>query len=409
VPGGRPLPRARAAALVALAVAATSCSDLPSRPQPLVPVRGVIRDRDGATIGYTVLLFSRAEEREGTPQWPPPPDPVPPFGGRVVCDADGAFSVTLYAGRYDIVLLPPDPSSYGPSTLHDFALTRERPNFDYTFTGAWVHGHLYGPGGQLLEGGTVGAWSSGQGEYRSQSAVVRSGRYALLLPPGTWNFEAWAGSSDPGLPTVYRSGVGVQSDTTIDFTLDGERVTGMVSGPGGGPLADAMVAANGPTSVAAHTDGTGSFTMFAPDGDYRWSVRPAYDDAYIAAREFFAPVAGPTSLAFDLSGVRWTGSVRLAGSGAPVAGAGVFVVCVSGAGVSARAFTDATGGFEVVVPPQLLYRVQISPPAGIAQSFTSRYIGAVSDSTLDFTLDPAAPAGRLTTREARRSWSPGAP
>ncbi len=387
-------------ALLAILLIAASCSDIPMRPQPIVPITGTVRDRDGMIVPYTTLFFMNSLDRQRYSHYPSPPDPTPPLGGRVVCDGNGNYSVSLRAGRYDIQVIPPTRSSYGALVLRDVAVGGDHPRLDLAFTGAWVRGHVYGPEGQPLDGAHVSALHLDSELFDYREVLVAGGKYSLLMPPGRWMFWVDPGAGGIAVPELEVGEVAVRADTTIDFSLSGEKITGTVTGPGGVPMAGAYVRAEGPSYVTARTDTAGAFTLYAGTGYLRWVVSPPPGQEYIAQREFYASVSGPTSLTFDLSGVVWTATVRLEGSGTPVAGAGIYVASIFSYYTRAYAHTDAAGAFRVILPPQNVYSISIDAVPRISQSFGVDGIGAVSDSTLEFVVPPAAAGAALRPRAA---------
>jgi hypothetical protein len=67
----------------------------------------------------------------------------------------------------------------------------------------------------------------------------------------------------------------VSSDTTIDFSVDGHFVEGMVTGPGGSIQYGAIVSATAPgASASNYTDSNGRYGLHLPDGEYDFYVTP---------------------------------------------------------------------------------------------------------------------------------------
>jgi hypothetical protein len=131
--------------------------------------------------------------------------------------------------------------------------------------------------------------------------------------------------------------------------------------------------------------------MYLPPLDYAVSVIPGPADAYIASLGP-APrsILGPQTIDFDLSGIEWTGTVRLAGSGSPCAGASVLA---AGGGFSystAQCFADAAGHYRFVLRPYEVYDLyaRTQTPNG-----TGRLYGmlAVNDTTIDIIVQPDTP------------------
>jgi hypothetical protein len=363
-------------AILLLAVASWSCSDIATKPVAPVHVTGVIRDRAGMSLAGSDVTFQTRF------------DPLNPYGvyRSVRTNASGAYSIDLPPGGYWISVSPASGSGYG-----DVSVTRNfsgrAGTFDYQYSGFRVSGTVTVPDGTPMTQGIVDA----QGNAGFNAAMVRGGAFSFILPAGTYDFRLSA-SSVIGIPEVTLHDIAVSADTVLSLAIGGNLIRGTVRGPSGRPLGDANVRADGIDARAvARTLVDGSYAMYLPPLDYAVSVIPGPADAYIASLGP-APrsILGPQTIDFDLSGIEWTGTVRLAGSGSPCAGASVLA---AGGGFSystAQCFADAAGHYRFVLRPYEVYDLyaRTQTPNG-----TGRLYGmlAVNDTTIDIIVQPDTP------------------
>lgn len=356
-------------ACLAIALSSLSCATMPTAPGDRVLVTGVIQDRDGNPVSQAYVYFQQRSSG------------VLVSGASAVTDANGRYQASLNEGRFDLRI---QARGFADAWVRDLKISKDRRRLDYRFAGFWVTGSLTGPGGTLLPGARGIANGSGTGgEVR-----VSAGTYSILLPAGSYEFLFIAGYV-PGLPQIRMTGVPVSRDTTIDIVIDGNLVTGTVTGPGGVPLTGAdLTAFSDRASVQATTDINGHYEMRLPTGAYTIRVSPPQALSFIASRQIAASVSQATTLDFDLSGTRWSGFVRLASDSTPVAGARLYAT-EAGSPTQAWTVSDAAGRFQFVVRTGGFYRIEgflfeggyrVIPVGAIAES----------DSTFDLFLVPGA-------------------
>jgi hypothetical protein len=198
-------------------------------------------------------------------------------------------------------------------------------------------------------------------------------------------------------------GVRVTSDTTLAFSLDGNAVSGTVTGQGGQPLAGASVRLSGSRAFSYATTGVdGTYLLYVPTGEYDWYVQPSSLDRYIVSRRFSqTAVTAPETRDFDMSGPTWTGTVRSADTGQPVPGCQVSVYGRNG---SAFQTAGSGGEFMFVVDRYDVYEMAASSYSPPLQGFIQQ-IEAGNDSTFDILVSPA-PVGPFF---AKRRLSPATP
>ena len=136
------------------------------------------------------------------------------------------------------------------------------------YLGYHVSGHLIGPGNTILDDGSLTITSG----TSTMPLSVSSSGYTMLLPSVPLDILALPGPED-GFPTVRYDDLLVSSDTTIDFSLDGNAVSGRATGPGGIPLYGGWIAASSATASANSMFlADGSYRMYLPTGSYVFTV-----------------------------------------------------------------------------------------------------------------------------------------
>src|SRR5258705_12283098 len=220
--------------MMALALLATGCAATARVEGALVEVHGVIRDREGAGIeGIAVCLTH------------------PVVGGwntivAATTNGRGAFRLHARPGRYVTILYARDlrvPSVFLDSTVVGPSTAR----LDYQYGGFKVQGRVVGPGGRPVRAGAIEVIGNSP-DFRhglNLGAKLRGGRYVLFLPRGTYYFKT---KPMPAyLPSLQRQGVVVSasSDTTVDFSADGNLITGKSTIRNGIPLPSADIEVHG--------------------------------------------------------------------------------------------------------------------------------------------------------------------
>jgi carboxypeptidase family protein len=394
-PGGPAIRRIAAsarAALAILAAASLSCSDLPTQPLGLATVTGTVLDRDGTPLeGFQVAFANRLLNkyyRRGAP------DPLLYATART--GPDGTYQVHLYEGTYDIQVAAGSYSGY-PSARLAAVIHRGTARVEYRYTGVWIRGVVYGPGGVRLLGATAQVISlSPAGQFLNYSSGIDGGQgFKVLGAPGRFEFRIDPPYGSDGVPSLRFRGFTVESDTTLTFSLDGFPVSGVVTGRDGEPLPGLDVVAfdnNAEGYCSSLTGANGSYLVRLPAGTYRWDVYTSGALSYIAPREFPpTSVSGAATYDFSMGGTLWSGRVRLLPDSLPARDYGVFTQPESYLSVgSASTETDSGGAFQVVVPQGQLYSIQVEQPVSNGLYWTVGNLLAGSDSTLDLVLDPAA-------------------
>lgn len=313
------------------------CDNIPVSPQHVVHYSGRVMDSKGRPIPEGRLLFNATTGLASRL----------PSNDLAEVDSSGSFRVDLYPGTYHVNWVPP----YFGHIYYDYEATdrtievsAKQTTLDWIVDGVVVQGGMKDPSGAAVDSFGVYILDDRYDAFTS----TRSGHYELFLAPGTYTFLAY-GQYGSGIPSQSFGPISVQSDTTLDFQIEGFEITGTVRGPGSLPLVSAAVEARGPNTAAAMSDGTGRYRMYLPPQDVRFLVRPAETWIFPQLTTSMA-ITSPTSMNFDLGGTEWTGIVTRSDTGAPFADARVYATAFAdGLQREARATTDASGQFRLAL------------------------------------------------------------
>jgi len=386
--------RSRSVALALCLATASSCADIATKPRAEVEVNGVVYARNGAPLAGATVGFFVPVTLSPIPGGPVPPPPVFSHAARAVgpsvvtTDAQGRYSTSLPAATYEVWIGGVADSGFFPLHVIDVVLHPPVTSVPIHYPGYRVTGTIRGPGAVPLAAGNIAVW----GDYNGTQSGVENGHYTFLLPRGTYSFSVNPQVADEGVPRITFPGIEVAADTTIDFAVDGNRVEGTVTGPGGTPLSGAYVDASGiNVSATSETAADGTFQLYLPSREYRFYV--AAGQSYIATRTLGSVlVTAPMTLDFDLSGAEWTGTVRNAATGLGVSGIDLSAFgrkLLSSSYATTSTATD--GSFRLVLERGTRYDLAVAPLDPQAPFVVFRSVLAGNDSTFDILLAPPAP------------------
>jgi hypothetical protein len=304
-------------------------------------------------------------------------------------DSTGSYSLELASGTWDVVVLIPAPPPLHGGWHRAYRLTvaPEHPRVDFRIEGYRVEGRVLGPTGAVLDSGGVSAYGQ---TGAAAGGRFQSGKFYLILPPSTYDFFASSSGLNLGYPIRILRGVPVSADTSFDIALEGDPISGIVTGHGGAPLESLLVTASGETiSSNVRTGPDGRYLLYVPPGDYRFRCYPHTRDSHILPRIFpVRTVTGPSVIDLDLAGVLWSGTVRLATTLQPIDGAHVAAGLFGDAyGRYAESTTDAAGQFRLILEPNREYALRFSAE-GTAQLGYPSIVATTVDQTFDILLDP---------------------
>ncbi len=352
-----------------------SCASSPTPGRrSTVEVRGIIRDRDGMGVEGVGVLLDPADDDQtiltGVPT-----------------DGKGSFKIRVRPGPYRVILDNNNSLRVPTAYLDTIWLTPPTARLDYQYGGIKVEGRLLGPGGMPIQSGSIQALGGDLSGYlNTVEASVVGGHYMLFVPPGRYYFE-----SKP-LPARFPSFEGreidISTDTTIDFSAEGNQLIGRVVLGAEGPMPDAEVYANGsaaglPVSAHDETRRDGSFRLYLPPGGYTFQVVPGASHAFVVPRLFSRAVSVPQTIDLDMSGTVWSGTVRDTITGSPLRLVRVVAAFTLASSISAVSVSDGEGRFRLVLQPGHVYTLSLSSSDGrIVPKQVSR-VRAGNDSALE--------------------------
>jgi hypothetical protein len=363
----------------------TACAPMPMQPQPLLDVAGRITTPLGDGLAEMQLYFEpQSQSARSFFGW-----------GHARTDSLGHYALQLYPGTYEVVVDLDITESHGDYSVgivyrDRVTFTSSRTRLDLAIAGHLVTGRVRDPLGADLDSGFVGASAPGpydSGIYTSTS--VRAGRFAVFLPAGVYDFAAYSRDYYSGFPWARIEGIPVYADTSIELTMTGDPVTGIVTGPEG-PLVDVLVIASGEIASRVRTSADGRYRLYVPPASYRFFLEPGPANRHILTRvTSLYPVAGPTTMDFHLTGPTWSGWIREEGAGAPLPNRRVSAVMFGDSyGRAATDTTDASGAFTLVLEPGREYSLSVYEPGESDPRFTIPAVFASADTTFDLVLDP---------------------
>lgn len=260
--------------------------------------------------------------------------------------------------------------------------------------GGSISGTVTGEGGAPVVGAFVSASGPGGGYDYTDSA----GEYTISgLPSGSYTLRAGPSSDTVNLVEAEAAAAVAAPDDTagVDLALaPGGTLTGLVTGPGGGPLQGITVYLSnedGSYQRYVSTNAAGIYTATGmPSGQYRVLFRPssyipeAYDDHPDFGLADRVQVTAPNTVsgidAALAAGGAIRGRVTEAGSGAPIKDVFVEVLDADGGRVG-TAFTAADGTYTIpAVLPTGGYKVRFNADDRFAScAYVTEYSGDTTD------------------------------
>lgn len=275
--------------------------------------------------------------------------------------------------------------------------------FTTTVTAQIISGHLQTSAGANLSGVTVevdgGAFTATTNVLGNFSVTVGAGIHDVTFAP------AFAQSTT--LAPAQRAGVVVAATGTVNLgnivLLPAITITGTVLLAGGTPANSADVdivnAATGEKLFTPqdNTTATGTFSVTAPAGTYYVEADAPTGLLYVSQRAGPFTVTAPGPFASGTitlqPGVALSGTVRNATTLAVLANVDIDVdiVMTNERVPTPDDKTSALGVFNVVVPPNTLYRLSFDPPVGMlvaGRRIEEFFVGATATSTGNVDLTP---------------------
>ena len=356
--------------LIVVALLALSCTRMPTAPRDEVVVHGTILGPAGEPVRAALLFFPRdAALSDSEFLW-------------TRTDAQGAYSLPMVSGLYELRIPPPREGWLGHAGL--VKVSPDHRQIDYDFRGFQVSGRLLDPTGSIVRYGQITATLESP-DQSSADEYFSEGTYSFLLPRGTYSFAArGADFYSPFTPTTVRS-VSIASDTTLDIHLVGFPIEGTVLGMDGAPLQSATVDAY---PARTRTDASGRYLLYAPAGPHAMRCFPPQWE--ILPRLEVLSITGPTTVDFNFMGlIHWTGTVRRADDGAPLPICYVMASVLGPDNRDALNQASANGDFNLYLSPNLSYELQVFESADLQQPPIYHSIfRATADTTFDLRVTP---------------------
>ena len=374
-------------------------------PTPFVTVNGSVQQQQdsggtAAVRGATVTFTSHA---------PVIADRVPQASAQ--SDSSGAFNLRLPQDRFDVAVRPPAPDppfqapqTFSPGTGSTAIFSAVLPSESSLVK---VQGAL-SAGGESLAGASVTALD-GAGDLISSPVLVTSGNnFALSLPPGTSSYFLQVGppasfgsgnSPAPGVLSLPNYQLPGSSNVVVPLPQVAT-LSGTVVDSSGTPLPDVQVLVRSTSaeqftlarSVNTASNGTFSFVLRA--GEYQVEAAPpaSIGQPAVSPAQTVTISASANNSLLLVCPPQVTHKQRVVLQNGKFAGPGFQVTAtrVSDPLLSTRTavtgVTDSNGFFLIVSDPGT-YRVEITPPAGVA---LARHIAQIEvpEDSLDETLSP---------------------
>jgi hypothetical protein len=357
--------------LVTGTILALSCTRMPTAPRTEINVVGHVVGPSGEPLPRTALAF-RPGERALLES------------GFAITDASGSFSVRLLSGTYQVQIQPPIGLM---SRTERVTVSDRNCRVDFAFLGFRVTGTVVDPNGSLLDSGWVAAQQPGVG---FASSPVRQGSYSLFLPAGKYSFQAGSDDYWSGFSPMRQESVQIPADTTIHFRLNGILISGKVLGPDGLAMKNVGVHAEGIGQFAYARNRTtvdGGYRLYVPSGSYRLWFRPPHP-AIIPRVVGPQTITVPTSIDVDLSGIEWSGTVRLFGTNEPAPGIIVLVRMIDDDDRSAAIRTGAQGDFRFIVEADRRYDLSTYDEGRREEVVRVQGITAAADTAFEILIPP---------------------
>lgn len=347
----------------------------------MVTVEGTITDREGAAIVGSLVSFRAKIDLPGT--YPPQ--------HYTQTDANGAFTLQLASGVYEVWIQPPYPGGVPQVSIPKFEVKPSGTRLDYRYSGTRITGEITGLGGSPLASASLSASSYQGGNY--VSVYSSGGNYSILVPPGSYDIQVSSNGSQNGLPRLELNlNVGT-ADTLIDFALTGNEVRVAVTLQGSAPLGGSYVSARSSAmgvyaSAQAGLDGTA--VLYLPDGGYDFTATPAYRHI-VGPVSGYWPISGAFQTAIDFPGIEWNVTLRRTAdlSALPFVPIGIAEI---GSNRYANATSDGLGRFQLIVRPDAGYDLAMAVQnSGSWAYFTVPNLSSTADSTFDLLVDVPPP------------------
>ncbi len=385
--GQLPAVRASGEPLTRVEVALTAGAALPGRTV----------DARGQPVPLAALVLARSAGR-GEPR------DAPPAEERLYAVSDGAgtFRVEgLAPGRWTVTA---EAAGHARTVVEDVGLPRAAPLTVVLGAAAVVEGVVLAADGSPAAGAQV---YFGGGPELVQVEAGPAGGFAAELVPGAWRVSALRGDAAGWLESPISVGPGGAARGLVIRLGAASRFAGMVVGPGGTPVAGALV-----ELTPARSSGAVARPTTGPDGAFETGPLPPGEYDVAASAEGLAPWVGRGLVL--MPGQRFALTVKLAataaveglvtgGDGAPLPGVRIRGGQRWGSSfgqVDGQAVTGLDGRYRIDGLEPGMVRLMAMPPG--ADTGLARLVPARAGETVraDFVLTaPGEVDGQVTVED----------
>ncbi len=360
--------------------------------------------------------------------------------GTAVSDGTGRYTLTLAAGTYRVLAF--DPAGIYATSFYDNAnsfegsmaliLEATLQNVNLSLVrGGFIAGVITASGGLPSASITVSAYNL-DGSRRGFTTTDATGRYRLVLPPGSYVLAAYDDAQNyltrfysnasefanaTALPVVATqttaADITLPRGATVEGTVTDAITRAVIAGARIAVYRDGLIVATG------STDAAGRFRLLLPPGTYRFVIfdpNGIYAAVFVTGAESF-----DTSTLFVLGasetrtidtqltrGGRLSGRITEAFTSTGLAG---ITVAAFNADGTTRGFTttDALGNYVLILPPGsyrvgafdtgLTYLKRFSPGVAAFRSSLPSSVFASQATTVDLQL----PRGAVVTGQVQSS------
>ena len=353
-------------------------------------VSSVVRDPDGKRVQNVYVNLQ---------------DPKTSQGYGAATDADGAYSIVVTPGRYNLNASPPSGSPLLPFRKDGLDVAADLRLDLNLERGNILSGRVTDPDGKPVQNVYINLYSPQPGALGSGGNTDADGRYRIALLPGTYSISIGLPS---GSPFVSKSipDYKIAGDQTFDIKLDrGATLSGRVTDPDGKPVQGVNINAHSQLLNAGggiQTDAEGRYRIILLPGTYSINISLPSGSALVSKNIQEYKITADQTLDIKLDRGNILSGRVTDPDGKPVQNVYVNLYSSQPGAIGAGGSTDAEGRYRITLLPGT-YSVSISVPSGsplVSKNIQDFKITA--DQTFDVKLDRGnILSGRVTDPDGK--------
>jgi hypothetical protein len=279
----------------------------------------------------------------------------------IFTDSTGHYSISAPAGTYWLTVWPPFDSNFLSYSDGSF-FVGSNLNKNITLNSAYkISGNIWDLFWAPVSGASISLVSVATGNsYTSGWYSNSQGYYFVCAPAGLYTLNVWP-KLGSNLQSYHESNVLVSGNMQKNvFLAFSTRISGYITNFSGKGILGATVTLNSQLSGNAVTDDSGYYTIYAPPGNYSFSVYPPYDSNYVSYNVPTFSVDGINMV----ENVALTSGYKVSGYITDTLGQPVSRATVTIGGFSSGNYSNYRGYYYVAVPPgtyTLTAKLQGSP------------------------------------------------